>query len=87
MIFRKRRPVAWELKITTPGGEVTSVYPSALADLWASSPHTTDGYVQAGRWGRYRLWARPDGWTEDYQQRLAAIDGTGALPDGMARRR
>ena len=88
--WRRRRVPTLDLKVTTPGGTMVSVDTFQLYAAWQVGRRTNDGYVDmleefgsGGRVAALRLWVKPAGWTEP--DRTAALDGTGALPDGYRR--
>jgi hypothetical protein len=81
---RKRRPIEWELKITSPEGELLHLTTGeALEIVWRFGDRSTDGYVDILQMPRVNLWVRPSGHVEP--DRAALLDGTAALPDGMRR--
>lgn len=81
---RRRREPELLVRVTTPDGVVESLACSDLFTLWGSAGRTTDGYAEVCRAGQVRVWVKPVGW-EEPTSRLAALDGTAALPDGMVR--
>lgn len=81
----RRKPLYWELKVTTPDGTVLHVTTQNLEDIWRYSDRSVDGFADILRMPRVHLWVRPLGWTEP--DRLAQLDGSAALPDGMRRYR
>lgn len=93
-IARRRPPrPAWEIKVSTPDGELLSIDTEQLYAVWLLTPRSVDGYVDLlelygpdGRIPRIRLWVKPRDWTEP-DERLAALDGTDALPDALRRSR
>ena len=87
--WRRRHVPLLELKVTTPEGTVLGMTTGQIYAAWRiSRRRTNDGYVDllefgTGRVGGLRLWVKPAGWTEP--DRAAALDGTGAIPDGYRR--
>lgn len=84
---RHPEPLAWKLKLTTSDGvllEITTT--ETLEYIWRAGDRSTDGYVDILRMPRLHLWVKPLGW-EEPQERLAQLDGSAALPDGMRRYR
>ena len=86
--WRRRPEPPLELKVTTPEGTVLYLTTGQVYAAWRTGRRTNDGYMDllelgTGRVGGVRLWVKPVGWTEP--DRTAALDGTGALPDGYRR--
>jgi len=81
MRFFSRPPRVWEIKITSPEGELLHVTTDHLDALWRDGDRSTDGYAEILRMPRVHLWARPRGWTEP-DSRLAQLDGTAAVLPG-----
>ena len=85
-LFRRRqRPLVWEIKVTTPNGELVHLDTEQLYFIWKYGGRSLDGYLDL--LGEYRLgwhvWVKPAGHEEDAAARVAALDGTGALPQSV----
>lgn len=93
MMWRRHKPepepVEWELRVTTPDGILVQFTTADLETIWRFGDRSTDGYVDllGGQlMPRMHLWVKPAGWTES-NYRIAQLDGSAALPDGMRRYR
>lgn len=81
-LARRRRP-DWVIRVTTPDGVLIDITTGQLEALWRMGGRSTDGYADllAGHRAGWHVWVKPEGWTEP-DERLAALDGTGAILPG-----
>lgn len=79
---RRPRPLVWEIRITCPDGELLNIDTEDLYFAWKfGGRRSTDGYLDILEMPRLHIWVKPRGWEEPID-RLAALDGTGAIMSG-----
>lgn len=78
---RRQLPLVWEIRVTSPDGNLVEIDTEALYHVWRFGSRSTDGYLDIAQMPRLHIWVKPRGW-EEPDSRLEALDGTGVLLPG-----
>lgn len=80
--LKRNASAIWEIRITSPDGQIVNVDTEALYSMWRYGERSNDGYLDILMGPRIHVWVKPKGWQEP-ESRLAQLDGTAALPPGL----